>query len=175
MPPAETPRVFRVLFEAKDLARSRSFYETLLAAVGREVGGGRVYFDCGPVLVAIVDRTAKTPDPPAPPNETVYFSTSDLDGVHARARRLGCLTPGYLHDDPTNPLGEIVVRPWGERSFYATDPAGNPLCFVDSRTVFTGIVPSSPGSKRAGRMARHTRPSGSTRRSRTRARARRRA
>jgi len=31
-----------------------------------------------------------------------------------------------------------VERPWGERSFYAVDPFGNPLCFVDQKTLFTG-------------------------------------
>jgi len=34
--------------------------------------------------------------------------------------------------------GDIVARPWGERSFYASDPFDNLLCFVDERTVFTG-------------------------------------
>ena len=34
--------------------------------------------------------------------------------------------------------GDIVVRPWGERSFYAADPFGNGLCFVDEKTLFTG-------------------------------------
>jgi hypothetical protein len=34
--------------------------------------------------------------------------------------------------------GQIGVRPWGERSFYATDPFGNLLCFVDGETLFTG-------------------------------------
>jgi hypothetical protein len=36
------------------------------------------------------------------------------------------------------PAGEIVKRPWGERSFYAIDPTGNKLCFVDAATLFTG-------------------------------------
>jgi uncharacterized glyoxalase superfamily protein PhnB len=35
-------------------------------------------------------------------------------------------------------LARIEKRPWGERSFYVSDPFGNPLCFVDERTVFTG-------------------------------------
>jgi len=35
------------------------------------------------------------------------------------------------------------VRPWGERSFYAHDPFGNPLCFVDATTIFTGKVEGS--------------------------------
>jgi len=34
--------------------------------------------------------------------------------------------------------GALVTRPWGELSFYANDPFGNGLCFVDASTVFTG-------------------------------------
>jgi hypothetical protein len=40
-----------------------------------------------------------------------------------------------VHDAPA---GGIVVRPWGERSFYAEDSWGNPLCFVEQGTVYTG-------------------------------------
>jgi uncharacterized glyoxalase superfamily protein PhnB len=29
----------------------------------------------------------------------------------------------------------ISVKPWGERSFYATDPFGNRICFLDEATV----------------------------------------
>jgi hypothetical protein len=36
------------------------------------------------------------------------------------------------------PAGAPVVRPWGERSFYADDPWGNPLCFVEEGTVYAG-------------------------------------
>ena len=35
-------------------------------------------------------------------------------------------------------LGEIARRPWGEESFYASDPFGNGLCFVSRDSVFTG-------------------------------------
>jgi len=35
-------------------------------------------------------------------------------------------------------MGRIETRPWGERSFYMKDLFGNPLCFVDEQTVFTG-------------------------------------
>ena len=38
----------------------------------------------------------------------------------------------------TPPMGRIARRPWGERSFYLREPFGNPLCFVDSATLFTG-------------------------------------
>jgi len=48
---------------------------------------------------------------------------------------LDCLAKGIVHGEPA---GGIVVRPWGERSFYVLDPYGNGLCFVDASTVFTG-------------------------------------
>ena len=35
-------------------------------------------------------------------------------------------------------LGDITVKPWGERSFYVEDPWGNGICFVDETTRFTG-------------------------------------
>lgn len=28
--------------------------------------------------------------------------------------------------------------PWGERMFWAADPFGNPISFVDEKTKFTG-------------------------------------
>ncbi len=36
----------------------------------------------------------------------------------------------------------IRVQPWGERSFYATDPWGNRICFVQEGTCFTGRATS---------------------------------
>jgi len=55
--------------------------------------------------------------------------------VYDRAQALGCLAEERVHDDKA---GEIVTRPWGERSFYCDDPWGNGLCFVDEKTLFTG-------------------------------------
>ncbi len=65
----------------------------------------------------------------------VYFAVGDLEEVYQRARELGCLSKEDVHDQRA---GEIVTRPWGERSFYVDDPWGNGLCFVDEKTLFTG-------------------------------------
>jgi catechol 2,3-dioxygenase-like lactoylglutathione lyase family enzyme len=135
---AEAPQLFRVLLKARNLGRSRRFYESLLGTRGRLVARGRVYFDCGPVLLGILDYSSRGRRGLSPPTEALYFATHDLEGIFRRARRLGALSPGLIHGDPSSPLGQIVVRPWGERSFYANDPSGNPLCFVDARTLFTG-------------------------------------
>jgi predicted enzyme related to lactoylglutathione lyase len=134
----QAPALFRVLVGAEDLEVSRRFYEALLGTRGRRVAEGRFYFDCGPVILGVLDRSAGREEGRSGPQEAIYFATDDIEGVHRRARRLGGLAPGLLHGDASSPMGEVVVRPWGERSFYVTDPSGNPLCFVDARTKFTG-------------------------------------
>jgi hypothetical protein len=137
---AQAPKLYRVLVPAKDLELSRRFYESLFDTPGRPVGGGRIYFDCGSVLLGILDYSSTNEGHFPQPAEALYFATGDLEGMHRRARELNCLSPDLLHDDPASPLGEVLVRPWGERSFYARDPSGNHLCFVDERTVFTGTA-----------------------------------
>jgi catechol 2,3-dioxygenase-like lactoylglutathione lyase family enzyme len=129
-----------VLLQATNLPRTLRFYESLLGTRGRNVGGGRVYFDCGPVILAHVDPSSDKGEEVLAIPEPVYFATTDLEGVYRRAKSLRCLSPELIHGDPENPAGKIVERPWGERSFYVVDPSGNPLCFVDSKTLFTGMV-----------------------------------
>jgi hypothetical protein len=66
----------------------------------------------------------------------IYLAVTDLDAHFLRAKSLNCLSKAV--GDGGLPMGEIAVRPWGERSFYASDPFGNPICLVDAATVFTG-------------------------------------
>ena len=72
---------------------------------------------------------------PHPAAKALYFTVRDLDAVHARATALKCLSSEDVHGTPG---GAITVRPWGERSFYAQDPWGNPLCFVEEGTIYPG-------------------------------------
>ncbi|HKV90073.1 MAG TPA: VOC family protein [Thermoplasmata archaeon] len=134
------PRLYRTILSVSNVERAGRFYGELLGTVGRLVGPGRMYFDCGPVILALV---ASAPEGPAPSRsfDSVYFATGALEAVYRRAKDLGCLLGGNLHDRADQPMGAIVVRPWGERSFYVMDPFGNPLCFVDETTVFTGKSP----------------------------------
>jgi hypothetical protein len=67
--------------------------------------------------------------------KALYFRTTDLDGVHARAKQLRCLSDEMVHGLKG---GDVSVKPWGERSFYAEDPWGNPLCFVEAGTEYAG-------------------------------------
>jgi hypothetical protein len=83
------------------------------------------------VVVGQVSSSGK----PHPAAKALYFTVQDLDALHARARKLGCLSTEDVHGASG---GEIAVRPWGERSFYAEDPWANPLCFVEAGTTYDG-------------------------------------
>jgi catechol 2,3-dioxygenase-like lactoylglutathione lyase family enzyme len=114
--------------------RAVAFYTKLLGEEGRSIRGVRHYFDCGQVILAVVNVAAGGQTAmPAP--DYIYFSVNDLESIFDRAKELECLSETDVHGDPA---GEIVTRPWGERCFYIEDPFSNPLCFVDSKTLFTG-------------------------------------
>ena len=125
----ESPRLFRLNIEVGSVDQAHDFYSELLGIEGRPQMGSRVYFDAG-VTLQVVE--AQSPHTAA---KALYFEVPNLDTVHERAKRLDCLSDGSVHGTPA---GEPVVRPWGERSFYADDPWGNPLYFVEQGTIYSG-------------------------------------
>lgn len=132
---SDVPQLYRIILQVSPLSEAAAFYSQLLAAEGRDIRGGRYYFDCGAVILALVDPDMADDGDAKPNADNIYFSVADLEAVHARAKELNCLSTEVVHGEMA---GDIVKRPWGERSFYAVDPWGNQLCFVDAATVFTG-------------------------------------
>lgn len=128
---SDVPQFFRLNIEVGDLEQAIAFYSKLLDLQGRKQPGSRVYYTCGAVMLQVV----QVPGPPHPAAKALYFTVKDLEAAFARAQELGCLSRESVHDAPG---GGIVVRPWGERSFYVEDPWSNPLCFVQEGTVYTG-------------------------------------
>ena len=131
---ADVPKLFRAMLEVSDLEKAVAFYSKLLGVKGRTLPGSRAYFDCGAVILALLDPT-RGGIKPTPNPDDFYFSVEDLDKFHERARKLKCLSKEDVHGESA---GEIVERPWGERSFYVIDPWKNRLCFVDEKTLYTG-------------------------------------
>lgn len=126
----DVPRIFRVILPVGDVHRATEFYRELFGLEGERVSPGRHYFHGGDVILAIVDPRADGDDwDPRPNQDYVYFSVRDLETFHERATKL---------DGLDEEMGAIERRPWGEVSFYMKDPFGNPLCFVDETTLFTG-------------------------------------
>jgi catechol 2,3-dioxygenase-like lactoylglutathione lyase family enzyme len=129
----DTPKIFRVTIEVANLDEAAAFYAKLLDQEGKRHPGARHYFDCGGVILAVLDPT-KGGLTPTPGPKSLYFAVRDLDAVHARAKELRALAPYKVHGEPA---GEPIERPWGERSFYVTDAWGNDLCFVEEGTLYT--------------------------------------
>jgi hypothetical protein len=130
----DIPQMFRLNVEVGGLAAAQTFYETLFGATGRAQAGNRFYLNAGPVALQIVNVTAFGGSP-HPAAKALYFTVNDLDAVHARAASLNALSTEMVHGVSG---GDISVKPWGERSFYANDPWANPLCFVEAGTVYAG-------------------------------------
>ena len=130
-------RLFRVILPVNDINRAARFYGAVLGLEGVRVSNGRHYFDCGGTILACFDPRADGEDYDARPNpEWLYFAVDDVDAAREACREGGAAMSG--DDVHGTPAGEVAVRPWGERSFYALDPFGNKICFVDAATVYTG-------------------------------------
>ena len=128
-------KLFRIILQVDDLDKAADFYARLLDDPGRRIPrASRHDIECGPVILALVDVAAGG-EQAKPLPDYIYFAVGNLEKVYSRATELNCLSSEDVHGASA---GEIVVRPWGERSFYVADPWGNGLCFVDESTLFTG-------------------------------------
>jgi uncharacterized glyoxalase superfamily protein PhnB len=128
-----TARLYRVILPVGDIDAAAEFYGKLLGQPGRRVSPGRHYFDCGGVILTCFDPRRDGDGFDARPNpDHIYFAIPDVDAAFERARQIGC----------AEIESRVKTRPWGERSFYAKDPFGNPICLVDERTIFTGAAQS---------------------------------
>jgi len=131
--PGDVPNLFRINVEVGNLDEAAEFYGKLFGLVGRLQAGARCYFTCGAVTLQVVDvSSVRAPYPAA---KALYFVVDDLDAIYERATALQCLSPEEVHGQPG---GQISVRPWGERSFYAEDKWHNPMCFVEAGTIYPG-------------------------------------
>ena len=129
--------LFRVILPVGDLEAAVRFYSALLDQPGMRVSGGRHYFRCGAVTLAVYSPAGDGDSTHPRANfGHVYFSTADLEASYKRAQLAGGLSREI--GDGGLPMGEIARRPWGERSFYVDDPFGNPLCFVEEATIYRG-------------------------------------
>jgi len=128
-----TLRLFRVILPVRDLDRTVQFYSKLFETPGERVSPGRHYFNCGSVILACYSPTADGDELSTGwrihENQYLYFAAPDLEAIYARIELAG----GTL-------LTPIEHMPWGERIFYALDPEGSRISFVDERTLFMGTT-----------------------------------
>jgi catechol 2,3-dioxygenase-like lactoylglutathione lyase family enzyme len=122
-------KLYRVIIPVSNIEKATKFYRSVLNMKGNRISDGRHYFDCEGTILACFDPIADGDPFESTPNpDHIYISLSNLEKVYDVIKGTEAL---FLEDS-------IKTRPWGERSFYAKDPFGNPICFVDEKTVFTG-------------------------------------
>jgi predicted enzyme related to lactoylglutathione lyase len=126
-------KIFRITIEVSNLDQAASFYTKLLADPGKRHPGARHYFNLDGVILAVID-VSQGGMKPTPGPKSIYFAVDDVEAAHARAKELKALAPYSVHGAPA---ADVIKRPWGEVSFYVTDPWGNELCFVKDGTLYT--------------------------------------
>lgn len=112
--------LYRVILPVEDLDRADAFWDRMLGLPIDKGVPGRHYIGTGGAILVLVSPEehggVHEPNP-----DCLYFRMPDLEATWRTARALG-----YADED-----AGIESRPWGDVSFYATDPDGNPLCFID--------------------------------------------
>lgn len=123
--------LYRVIQPVNDIEAAARFYGAVLGVAGERISPGRHYFTCGATIRACYDPVADGDGAGEGWrhhfNQYLYFAVADLEGALARVRE----ARGEIE-------AEIETMPWGERMFYPRDPFGNPISFVDARTLFRG-------------------------------------
>lgn len=123
-------RIYRITLPVGPIESAMTFYQSVLHSPGTRISPTRHYFNCGGTILVICDFGVEGFGPKSGwrpfESQYVYFAVPDLDAVFERVREAG----GDLRG------GRIEMKVWGERLFYATDPFGNALCFVDENTLY---------------------------------------
>lgn len=126
-------KLYRIIFPVNDIEKAASFYTDILGKQGQRVSPGRHYFDLDGTILACYDPIADGDEIQNQwvfhENQYIYIATDNLETVHQK----------FIESSEIKYVDkQINTMPWGERLFYANDPFGNPICFVDRKTVFTG-------------------------------------
>jgi len=124
-------RLYRVVLPVSDIDEASAFYGKALNLKGERISKGRHYFNCGGTALVCYDPLAEGDKLGQGwmhlKKQYFYFSVPNLEGAYVRVKNAGA----------SNIDEEISESPSGERLFHAADPFGNPIAFVDEKTVPT--------------------------------------
>ena len=125
-------KLYRIILPVSNIEKATEFYADIFGVTGKRVSPGRHYFNLGGTILACYDPIADGDEIKQQwvfhENQYIYVSVADLESVHQKFKKSKARQVG----------SKIEKMPWGERLFYAIDPFGNPICFVDEKTIFTG-------------------------------------
>jgi predicted enzyme related to lactoylglutathione lyase len=125
-------KLYRIVYPVTNIEKAAGFYSAIFGLPGERVSPGRHYFDLeGTILVCydpIADGDGIKQSWAFHENQYIYIAVTDLESIHEKFKNSEA-----RYVDP-----KIETMSWGERLFYAIDPFGNQICFVDEKTLFLG-------------------------------------
>jgi len=125
-------KLYRTILPVGNIDEAEKFYSKIFSLKGERVSPGRHYFNLGGTILACYDpkTDGDDEDPQWHPHENqyIYIAVAELEKIFEAVTK----------SKPLRVDKSIETMPWGERLFYMNDPWGNPMCFVDERTVFLG-------------------------------------
>jgi len=80
---ATNASIFRIFVPVTDFNQAITFYQKLFDDEGRIIHRGRQYFDCGPVIFAVIENSG------TPIGDHIYFSVASIEKFFTRAKELG--------------------------------------------------------------------------------------
>jgi predicted enzyme related to lactoylglutathione lyase len=123
-------RLIRVLIRVPDIEAAAAFYDHVFGVSGRRISPGRHHLALGEVELACYDPAADGDLHDTAQSPSLWQLYVAVDGIEAVLERVRN-TSGHVEQP-------ISTKTWGERSFYASDPFGNRLCFVEAASLRSG-------------------------------------
>ena len=122
-------RLFRIVVTVSDIEAATAFYENALRVKGIRISKGRHHFNTGSCILACYDPLTEGDEMGKGwmlhKNHYIYFSVTNLESTFLRLKNSDCQEIDR----------DITQSASGERFFNARDPFGNPICFVDEKTI----------------------------------------
>jgi predicted enzyme related to lactoylglutathione lyase len=120
-------RLVRVLIRVPEIEGAAAFYEQVLGVSGRRVSPGRHHLALGDIEVVCYDPAADGDLHDTAQSPSLWQLYVAADEIESVLNRVECAM-GHVEQP-------ISTKPWGERSFYACDPFGNRLCFIEASSL----------------------------------------
>ena len=121
-------KLFRVVIPVSDIEQAATFYYKVFGIQGKRISSGNHFFDLNGCSLVCYDPLANGDRLGQGwlhhEKQHICFSVKNLDSTYIRVKNL-----------PDAELDSEIQVVAGERLFYARDPFGNPICFVDEKTV----------------------------------------
>ncbi|MCB0283430.1 MAG: VOC family protein [Calditrichaeota bacterium] len=125
-------KLVKIVVPVSDIEQAAKFYFNIFGIKGSRVSAGQHFFNLDDCILECYDPLADGDSLGQGwmhhENQYICFAVKNLDATFIRVKNI---SDAELES-------EIHQKEWGERLFYARDPFGNPICFIDEKTVFYG-------------------------------------